>query len=366
MICCERCNVWQHGPCVGVMSEKEAPEIYYCEECRPDLHELGSRNQGYVNHLPSLHLVVMAVTDDRHRQSRWIGSSIPAQPPRRKKSSASVQQGSMKGESMSPPPTDDTTSKERKPSPKKRSTMNSRDAAYSYTPVFPASSVDEDMKMDDATSPPASRSGESRSRRRGKRVVEDDDIDPPRSLKRRRESNETDDHIGDDHHPHQQPLTASLLPRKLKPTTSKRGRDVARDIRDAVLDAMRDVDSDNVDPQKDDSSSDHQNTPSDQPQRNKPRPPPPKRKPKFPLPGDRTDRIDSEEPPATPTMRKEEIRPARARIPQARSGLNEMRKRVGAIMEYVGRLQADIPELPDTPSTSPTLHPFPLLWVVLM
>jgi hypothetical protein len=46
MICCERCNVWQHGPCVGVMSEKEAPETYYCEECRPDLHELGNRNQG--------------------------------------------------------------------------------------------------------------------------------------------------------------------------------------------------------------------------------------------------------------------------------------------------------------------------------
>ena len=46
MICCERCNVWQHGPCVGVMSEHEAPDIYYCEECRPDLHELGNRNQG--------------------------------------------------------------------------------------------------------------------------------------------------------------------------------------------------------------------------------------------------------------------------------------------------------------------------------
>ena len=48
MICCERCNVWQHGPCVGVMSENEAPDIYFCEECRPDLHELGARNQGYL------------------------------------------------------------------------------------------------------------------------------------------------------------------------------------------------------------------------------------------------------------------------------------------------------------------------------
>ncbi len=54
MICCERCNVWQHGPCVGVMSENEAPDVYFCEECRPDLHELGSRNQGYPFHLSTL------------------------------------------------------------------------------------------------------------------------------------------------------------------------------------------------------------------------------------------------------------------------------------------------------------------------
>ena len=46
MICCEQCNVWQHGPCVGVMSEKEAPDVYFCEVCRPGLHELGARNQG--------------------------------------------------------------------------------------------------------------------------------------------------------------------------------------------------------------------------------------------------------------------------------------------------------------------------------
>jgi hypothetical protein len=52
MICCERCNVWQHGPCVGIMSENEAPDVYFCEECRPDLHELGSRNQGYSRSVP--------------------------------------------------------------------------------------------------------------------------------------------------------------------------------------------------------------------------------------------------------------------------------------------------------------------------
>jgi hydrogenase maturation factor HypF (carbamoyltransferase family) len=39
---------------VGVMSENEAPDVYFCEECRPDLHELGSRNQGYPFHLSTL------------------------------------------------------------------------------------------------------------------------------------------------------------------------------------------------------------------------------------------------------------------------------------------------------------------------
>lgn len=36
---CDHCLVWQHGFCVGFKSEKEIPEIYYCEVCRPDLHD---------------------------------------------------------------------------------------------------------------------------------------------------------------------------------------------------------------------------------------------------------------------------------------------------------------------------------------
>src|SRR5215471_13866349 len=94
-----------------------------------------------------------------HRQSRWIGSSMPHQPSRRKKSSASIhpQGSSLKGESLSPDPSDKDANtsnnpKERKPSPKKRSTMNSRDAAYDYS-FFPAptSTVggDDDSKMED-------------------------------------------------------------------------------------------------------------------------------------------------------------------------------------------------------------------------
>lgn len=38
MIQCDTCKVWQHGSCVGIMDERDCPETYYCERCRPDLH----------------------------------------------------------------------------------------------------------------------------------------------------------------------------------------------------------------------------------------------------------------------------------------------------------------------------------------
>ncbi|KTW30217.1 hypothetical protein T552_00695 [Pneumocystis carinii B80] len=37
---CDHCLVWQHGACVGFGDEKSIPEIYYCEICRPDLHQV--------------------------------------------------------------------------------------------------------------------------------------------------------------------------------------------------------------------------------------------------------------------------------------------------------------------------------------
>lgn len=50
MICCERCEAWQHGPCVGIYNEQEAPDVYYCQECRPDLHISKGRVRGYMNY----------------------------------------------------------------------------------------------------------------------------------------------------------------------------------------------------------------------------------------------------------------------------------------------------------------------------
>lgn len=43
---CDSCSVWQHGYCVGMYQESEVPDVYYCEKCRPDLHQIFLRPSG--------------------------------------------------------------------------------------------------------------------------------------------------------------------------------------------------------------------------------------------------------------------------------------------------------------------------------
>lgn len=46
---CDKCKVWQHGGCVGIMEEKSVPENYFCEDCRKDLHNLLASPKGCVS-----------------------------------------------------------------------------------------------------------------------------------------------------------------------------------------------------------------------------------------------------------------------------------------------------------------------------
>ena len=48
---CDTCEVWQHGGCVGIMTEQATPENYFCEKCRPDYHRVGKTIHGYVVNL---------------------------------------------------------------------------------------------------------------------------------------------------------------------------------------------------------------------------------------------------------------------------------------------------------------------------
>ncbi|GEM07992.1 transcriptional regulator Cti6 [Rhodotorula toruloides] len=41
MIQCDTCKCWQHGACVGLWDEKECPNRYFCELCKPSLHGPG-------------------------------------------------------------------------------------------------------------------------------------------------------------------------------------------------------------------------------------------------------------------------------------------------------------------------------------
>ena len=43
---CDVCKVWQHGACVGIMTEESSPDEYFCEKCRNDLHRIHKATNG--------------------------------------------------------------------------------------------------------------------------------------------------------------------------------------------------------------------------------------------------------------------------------------------------------------------------------
>ncbi|SZF01617.1 unnamed protein product [Blumeria hordei] len=103
---CDICKVWQHGGCVGIMNEGSSPEEYFCEGCRKDLHKIFTsfNGQRYSHYLPLRKVLlqsgsnIMVNLKDETRPPRVGRSGRPS----------SLQSASAK----------------------RRSTMNSRDAAY--------------------------------------------------------------------------------------------------------------------------------------------------------------------------------------------------------------------------------------------
>lgn len=102
---CDVCNVWQHGACVGIMSEETTPDEYFCEDCRKDLHRIyiASNGQRYSRYLPLL--PDRRLSSTRSRSPR--GTDEKGSRETRSGRQSSITQAS-----------------------KRRSTMNSRDAAY--------------------------------------------------------------------------------------------------------------------------------------------------------------------------------------------------------------------------------------------
>lgn len=102
---CDTCKVWQHGGCVGIMDVSMSPDEYFCEQCRRDFHSiaLGPKGQRWSRYLP----VVGPVSSKASPTS-----SHPRETEMKSSRSKTAAQNSLAQSS------------------KRRSTMNSRDAAY--------------------------------------------------------------------------------------------------------------------------------------------------------------------------------------------------------------------------------------------
>lgn len=43
---CDKCGVWQHGGCMGLLDESMLPDEYYCEQCKPEFHRTTKSSNG--------------------------------------------------------------------------------------------------------------------------------------------------------------------------------------------------------------------------------------------------------------------------------------------------------------------------------
>ncbi|KAI1612036.1 hypothetical protein EDD36DRAFT_272599 [Exophiala viscosa] len=136
---CDKCGVWQHGGCMGLLDESMLPDEYYCEQCKPQFHKITKAANGTKS---SRYLPIPETTSARSSPL----SSNPEVP--RKKDSKNKQQSE---------------------STKRRATMNSRGA------------YDEDEMLRRAIEESTRSTGTL-----GKRTRDDDSVDQKATTKRQR------------------------------------------------------------------------------------------------------------------------------------------------------------------------------------
>ncbi|KAJ6164483.1 Zinc finger PHD-type [Penicillium chermesinum] len=147
---CDLCKVWQHGGCVGIMDEENSPDEYFCEECRKDLHKIRDEING-------------------SRSSTYLPVAPPAAPSPAPSSPASSRETSRRSRDPK------LRNSEGASNPKRRSTMNSRDAAYDEEELIRRAieeSKEDTKSIPDDTAPQRakrSRSGSETNRQGSKR-----------------------------------------------------------------------------------------------------------------------------------------------------------------------------------------------------
>ncbi|CAK7209022.1 Histone deacetylase complex subunit [Sporothrix bragantina] len=136
---CDICKVWQHGACVGLVNDATLPEEYYCEECRKDLHKIFP---GTNSHRCSIYLAL----NRRRSRTGSFNKNRERTPQNRDSSKDSKDEGRDIG-----PDSKGSRASVVSQSGKRRSTMNSRDAAYDEEQLLIAIAASKEDSHDDPT-----------------------------------------------------------------------------------------------------------------------------------------------------------------------------------------------------------------------
>jgi hypothetical protein len=136
---CDVCKVWQHGACVGIFSAESSPDEYFCELCRKELHKIHTATNG-------------------QRFSKYL----PLYRPSRATSRAT---SLVKDGTRSPKGNGSKSSRQNSASQssKRRSTMNSRDAAYDDEQLRRAIEASKEENVQDSIESTSRRTKRGRS-----------------------------------------------------------------------------------------------------------------------------------------------------------------------------------------------------------
>ncbi|KMU83392.1 hypothetical protein CIHG_01174 [Coccidioides immitis H538.4] len=148
---CDSCKVWQHGGCVGIMEEALSPDEYFCEKCRKDLHRVIVSGNGWPISPPRPFFSYHFKPSPPQEPSKLVHLSLASSSfvlscvkmwstrlrPRSQKSSQYLPVAGTPSPISSASSTRDNSrsardkkSRDNADAPKRRSTMNSREAAY--------------------------------------------------------------------------------------------------------------------------------------------------------------------------------------------------------------------------------------------
>lgn len=146
MIQCETCKCWQHCVCMGMQVEEDCPDVYYCEQCRPELHIPLLRSLGLLPKASKKGSGKNAKYSTRELKEAKEAIAMLAQENARRTQAAEAAAAYNSRERKGSANSRNEAAKEVPKSPKRRSTMNSRDSAYGgWEPIPPGLLADGEV-----------------------------------------------------------------------------------------------------------------------------------------------------------------------------------------------------------------------------